>query len=126
MLKKVFDWVRGCFGPENRTRSRVAVGHEAFIEVGDVVTPVSLQDLSMNGALCCGADSFRIGQRCSLILPLSPGLRIAIEGEIVRNDEDGPAIRFVSMDPDSFTHLKRMVELNAPDPDAIEDELRGR
>ncbi|WP_147819187.1 PilZ domain-containing protein [Salidesulfovibrio onnuriiensis] len=126
MLRKIYDWVRGCFGPENRTRSRVAVGHEAFIEIGDVVTPVILHDLSMNGALCRGADSFRIGQRCTLILPLSPGLRIAIEGEVVRNQEEGPAIRFTTMGPESFTHLKRMVELNAPDADVIEDELRGR
>ncbi len=126
MLRRIYDWVRGCFGPENRSRSRVAVGHEAFIEIGDVVTPVTLHDLSMNGALCRGADSFRPGQRCSLILPLSPGLRIVIESEVVRAEEGGPAIRFLNMGPDSFSHLRRLVELNAPDADVIESELRGK
>lgn len=126
MLRKIVDWFRGRFGTEHRAHSRVLVGHEAFIEADDVVTPVTLHDLSMGGALCHGANSFRVGQRCSLILPLSSEVRIVIESEVVRAEPQGPAIHFLSMEPESFTHLRRLVELNAPDPDVIEDELRGR
>lgn len=126
MLRKLYNWFRGRLGAEKRAHSRVIVQHDAFIEIDDVVTPVTLHDLSMTGAFCHGTDSFRPGQRCSLILPLSPDLRIVAEGEIVRADPKGPAIHFLNMDPESFTHLRRLVELHAPNADVIEDELRGR
>lgn len=125
MFKTVRNWFHK-LGPESRRRSRVSVHHEAFIQINEVLTPVVTTDLSMNGAKCTGADNFQAGQKCSLIIPLGEGLRIVVEGEIVRTEERGPAIRFTEMDPASFTHLRRLVELNARDADTIEDELRGR
>lgn len=126
MIRKWFDNIRTRLRPEHRKRSRVHMGIEAFIEVDGVVTPVVTSNLSMNGALCRGLETFESGLACSLIIPLASGVRIAIEGHIVRTTEQGTAIRFESMGPESFTHLRRMVELNARDADRIENELRGR
>lgn len=101
------------------------IGFEAFVEVKDVITPVITENLSMNGALCRGSHHFRKGQPCQFIIPIAPGVRIVIESRIVRSDDHSTAIQFNAMDPDSFTHLKRMVELNAANPDAVENELRS-
>lgn len=125
MIGRVSSWFKRKCGSNKRNRSRVHVGFPAFIEVGDVITPVTTQNLSMNGALCTGADSFIEGEACQLIIPVAGGIRIAVEGVVVRSDGESTAIRFTGMDPDSFTHLRRMVELNANDPDRIERELRG-
>ncbi len=126
MIRDWIDKLRTGLRSEHRKRSRVHMGIEAFIEADGVTTPVVTSNLSMNGALCRGLETFSPGSPCSLIIPLAAGVRIAIEGEIVRTTEQGTAIRFESMDPDSFTHLRRMVELNAQDADRIENELRGR
>lgn len=124
MFKRFGKWFKDRCLPEQRRRSRVGVGFEAFVEVFEVITPVKTVDLSMNGARLHGGHVFQGGQDCHFILPVAPGIRIVIEAKVVRSDEDGTAIEFTGMDPDSFTHLRRMVELNAADPDRIEDELR--
>jgi hypothetical protein len=125
MIRRIGSWFKRRSGSDKRNRSRVDIGFPAFIEVGDVITPVTTENLSMNGALCTGADSFIEGEACQLIIPVAGGIRIAVEGLVVRSDGESTAIRFTGMDPESFTHLRRMVELNAHDPDRIERELRG-
>lgn len=124
MIRKIGKWFKDRCAPEQRRRSRVDIGFEAFIEVREVITPVKTVDLSMNGARCHGGHSFREGEKCHFILPVASGIRIVIESTIVRSDQESTAVKFTGMDPDSFTHLRRMVELNAADPDRIEDELR--
>jgi hypothetical protein len=108
---------------DKRRNTRVEAGFEAYVTVGDVVMPVRTRNLSLKGALLTGCGDCEEGTRCELHLPLSPGVRIVVEGVIRRTKGDEAAMSFTEMDELSFTFLHRLVQLNAPDPDTIDDEL---
>ncbi|MBI9081229.1 MAG: PilZ domain-containing protein [Pseudodesulfovibrio sp.] len=108
---------------ENRRRTRVKAGFEAYVTVGDVVIPVETRNLSLKGALLTGCDDCLAGTNCELHLPLSPGIRIVVDGDIVRHSKDEIAMVFREMDELSFTFLHRLVTLNAEEADEIDDEL---
>jgi len=108
---------------DKRKHTRVAAGFEAYVTVGDVVMPVRTRNLSLKGALLAGCGDCAEGTRCELHLPLSPGVRIVVDGIIRRTKGDEAAMAFTEMDDLSFTFLHRLVQLNAPDPEAIDDEL---
>jgi hypothetical protein len=72
------------------------------------------------------ADRPEPGVPVSLTIHLEPGtqsLDIAVRGRVVRNYPDGVAIEFTEIPPESFSHLFRLVQYNAPDPEGIEKEL---
>lgn len=108
---------------EKRQRTRVHAGFEAYVAVDDVVIPVETRDISLKGARLKGCDDCLAGTRCELHIPLSTGVRIVVDGDIIRVRKNEVAMRFRQMDELSFTFLHRLVQLNADDPDAIDDEL---
>jgi hypothetical protein len=108
---------------DNRLNTRVEAGFEAYVTVGDVVIPVTTRNISLKGALISGCGDCREGTRCELHLPLSPGVRIVVDGVIKRTKGEDAAMAFTEMDEQSFTFLHRLVQLNAPDPEAIDDEM---
>ena len=109
---------------EKRRGTRVDAGFEAYVTVGDVVMPVSTKNLSLKGALIEGCDDCPEGTACELNIPLSPGVRIVVEGRVVRTKGGVAAMAFTEMDDLSFAALHRLVQLNAADPEAIDEELR--
>jgi hypothetical protein len=46
-----------------------------------------------------------------------------MEGKVVRPSKEGAAIDFVSMDPDTYMHLRNLILHNANDPDQAEQEF---
>ncbi|WP_243544499.1 PilZ domain-containing protein [Pseudodesulfovibrio tunisiensis] len=108
---------------EKRIGTRVDAEFDAYITVDDVVTPVKTLNLSLRGALLRGCEDCPIGTLCELHLPLSPGVRIVVEGKIVRAQGQDAAMRFTDIDELSFTFLHRLVQLNAHEADDIDDEL---
>ena len=108
---------------EKRHRTRVHAGFEAYVTVGDEVIPVKTKDISLKGALLECSDECLLDKKCELHIPLSPGIRIVIEGEIVRAKNKTIAMAFKEMDELSFTELHRLVQLNAANPDDIDDEM---
>ncbi len=46
-----------------------------------------------------------------------------MEGQVVRATPEWTAIDFVSMDPETYLHLRNLIILNAEDPEAAEREL---
>lgn len=108
---------------EKRHRTRVNAGFEAYVTVDDVVIPVETKDISLKGALLEGCDDCHVGTRCELHIPLSLGVRIVVEGSILRVKNGKVAMSFRQMDDLSFTFLRRLVQLNSLDPEAIDDEL---
>jgi len=108
---------------EKRRGTRVNADFEAYVTVGDVVIPVSTRNLSLKGALLDGCDDCLAGTACELNIPLAPGLRIVVDGQVVRAGEKGVGMVFKEMDDLSFATLHRLVQLNAEDPDAIDEEL---
>ncbi len=109
---------------EKRRGTRVDADFEAYVTIGDVVIPVETKNLSMKGALLTGCDDCDPGTKCELHIPLSPGIRIVVDGKVVRAEkEEDIGVVFTEMDDLSFTFLHRLVQLNADEPESIDDEL---
>jgi hypothetical protein len=108
---------------ERRKRSRVPAGFELAIAVKNKKAKVKTINISMTGVSCEHNDLFRANEKCKLILSLSQDITLNIEGRILRAGDREAIIAFLSMDEDTFYHLKRLVQFNSPDPDRIEKEL---
>jgi len=108
---------------DKRHRTRVKAGFEAHVTVGDTVIPVATKNLSLKGALLQGCEDCLVGTQAELHIPLSPGVRFVADGDIIRAEDGLVAMVFREMDEMSFTVLHRLIQLNAPDPDAVDEEL---
>ncbi len=84
-----------------------------------------LVDISLKGALLEVHPTFQatMGEQCQLRLDLAPGTTISMWGTIVHIDGQQLGLRSDSIDLDSITHLRRLVELNAGDPAMLEREI---
>jgi hypothetical protein len=51
-------------------------------------------------------------------------IHFTVKARIVRSTEDGMGIEFTEMPLESYDHLRKMVLLNASDPDRVEKEFR--
>ncbi len=114
--------------PNRRRRTRVD-----FHTLVDVQAPGALlrnlrsRDLSHKGVFVLGQHPLSEGQEVFVTVRLhgdeesTPVLRM--EGKVARLTPDGTAIDFVSMDPDTYLHLRNLVLLNAEDPDQAEAEF---
>ncbi len=63
------------------------------------------------------------GDQCRLKLALADDAAILMQGTVAHVDGRKMGLRCDSIDIDSITHLRRLVELNAGDPDLLEREL---
>jgi hypothetical protein len=106
-----------------RNSTRIDADFEAYVTIGEVVTPVTTRNLSLKGALLYGCEDCVAGTPCELHLPLSPGIRIVVAGEIVRIKGNYAAMSFKEMDELSFTFLHRLVTLNADHPEEVDEDL---
>lgn len=90
-------------------------------------TDVMLDDISLKGALLevpLGWTGY-VGEHCRLQLPLGNGqdMNITMHGRLTHIKGQKVGMLCDSLDLDSITHLRRLVELNAGDPDLLEREL---
>ena len=86
-----------------------------------------LLDLSLKGALVEAPPGLKpgVGHAYRLEIPLedSPGM-IAMEVAPVHDERGHLGLTCFSIDMESMTHLRRLLELNLGDPALIEQELR--
>jgi hypothetical protein len=86
-------------------------------------------NLSLKGCLITPAQGAALpGTEQPLALTIhleesAPELDVAVQCRVVRADPEGVALDFSEVSPDSFQHLFRLVQYNAPDPESIEGEL---
>ncbi len=86
--------------------------------------PGRSREISMNGlyVMCC--DTLPPGTECTVTITLNDGTtRIESTGHVINIHDSGMGIGFDEMEPESFQHLRKLVLLNAPDPDIVETEL---
>lgn len=113
--------------PNRRRRTRVPFRTSVDVQTtGARILEVETRDLSHKGLFLLGDLPLKEGVGCTLTLHLSasadaPTLRM--EGKIIRVTAEGAAIDFVSMDADTYMHLRNLVILNAADPEAAEREF---
>lgn len=86
-----------------------------------------LVDISLRGALVeAPADwAGRKGDDCLLQFDLSVGNSISMWAQVSHIDGRHVGLHCTSIDLDSITHLRRLVELNAGDPAILERELHS-
>jgi hypothetical protein len=124
--------------PENRRHhQRIAFNTPALITVAGEAIDVRVVDLSLKGALIAlpAGRALAAGARCSLQVNLDEGgdaihidgevrhVETGIEAGVDINGERAAGIVCRSIDLDSITHLRRLVELNLGDPTLLEREL---
>ena len=89
------------------------------------ITPVTVIDLSLRGALIetLQAWSGCLEDRCQLKVELAPGVFIAMWATVAHLEGNQVGLRCDHIDHDSITHLRRLVELNSGDPWLLDREL---
>jgi hypothetical protein len=66
-----------------------------------------------DGRLDCNVDDVSLG-----------GVHVVLQSRVVaRRDATGVGLRLDSVDEETFAHLRRLVMLNAEDPDQVEAEI---
>ncbi len=117
-------------GDERRHFTRVQVRMQINISPGEAgLVTRELQDISLGGVFVANGSPLPVGTACLLCLEVSgpsSALRIELEGEVVRTDAKGMAIRFTKVDVDSYLHLRHLVSLFSSSPEAIDSEFNGR
>lgn len=111
-----------------RRRTRVLARKGATVQWAGGACRGEIENLSLKGCLV-GApegDTAPEGGDVAVVIhlePDTPELDVRVQGRVVRADGRGVAVDFTEIELESFRHLFRLVQYNAPDPDEIEDEL---
>lgn len=115
--------------PERRQFSRVAFDAPAELSAAGRRHPVKLLDLSFKGALVSlptVPPEWTLGTQCTLtvrLAQLDAGISMAAEIAHVEGSQLGLLCR--SIDLDSITHLRKLIELNLGEPALLERELKA-
>lgn len=86
---------------------------------------VQIEDLSLKGALVTLPAGSRAAadERCRLQVQLAADAVIMLWGRVAHIKGQQIGIKGESMDLDSVTHLRRLIELNVGDPVLLEEEI---
>lgn len=89
-----------------------------------VQIPVQVQDLSLKGALVTARESLSVGTLCQLTVPLTESHhRITMSMQVAQVQQQNLGLVCCSIDLDSVTHLRRLIELQLGDPALLERDL---
>ena len=89
-----------------------------------VQLPVQVQDLSLKGALVIAREPLSVGTMCQLTVPLTESLyRITMSMQVAQVQQQNIGLVCCSIDLDSVTHLRRLIELQLGDPSLLERDL---
>jgi hypothetical protein len=107
---------------EKRNRSRVgfATVIRLLIEADgkEIILKGSSRDLSLTGIFLSTENKYECGTKCSIIICLTGGIdkiELMMKGTVVRISDNGLGIVFDSMDVDTYSHLKNIVQYNSVD-----------
>ncbi len=98
--------------------------HAQLVCAGHAHT-VQLLDISLQGALVHTPEPTHLPKEapCQLIITLGEGCHIAMAVEVAHVQADQLGLRCRSIDLDSITHLRRLLELQLGDPALLERDL---
>ncbi|BAO28582.1 PilZ domain-containing protein [Sulfuritalea hydrogenivorans] len=84
-----------------------------------------LQDISLKGALLETGNAWhgKPGEECRLSLELAADATITMWTKVMHVEGRHVGLRCESIDLDSITHLRRLVELNSGDPAILDREF---
>ena len=111
---------------ERRHFTRVLFDAPALLTTGSGTFEVHVLDLSLKGALVQRLTGVALpsGAPCQLMVPLAAtGKHIAMSAEVAHMDDLHLGLLCCSMDLDSMTHLRRLIELQLGDPALLQRDL---
>ena len=112
---------------ENRRQfTRILFEIKATLSVDDKSYPVSIHDISLNGALVTstGSELSLKGKLGTLQFLLSDNeSEVKMHIAVVHEHEEETGLQCNAIDIDSVTHLRRLVELNLGDENQLNKEL---
>jgi len=107
---------------ERRKHSRVGFATRIDVRFVSGQETISLnansKDLSLKGIFVQTETKFPLSTPCTVDIYLTGGveeIKLEIQGETVRQTDDGVGIVFKSMDVETYTHLKNIVYYNGGD-----------
>jgi hypothetical protein len=112
--------------PHNRRQYwRAHFSADATLQTGTAAQPCLIDDISLRGALLemPAGISVAVGKKYDLLLELSSGTAITMQGTIVHVEAQHVGFHCDSIDLDSLTHLRRLIELNAGDAKVYDRDL---
>lgn len=111
---------------ERRHFSRVAFDADAVLTTTADRLAVKVIDLSLKGALLrlCAAVPISAGTPCLVEVNLGD-VRIAMAAEVAHVQGELMGVLCRSIDLESITHLRRLIEVNLGDPRLAERELKA-
>lgn len=112
---------------ENRRQfTRILFLINAELIVDDITYPVSIHDISLNGALVTAVDSKEAlkGKFGTLAFFLSDNeSQVIMNIAVVHEQDNETGLQCNAIDIDSVTHLRRLIELNLGDSEQLNKEL---
>ena len=109
-----------------RIFTRVLFSIDARLTINDVGYPVTLHDISLSGALIkCNVDKPTLVNQTGLLhFSLDADVsRVSMNITIVHEHKSEIGLRCNSIDLDSISILRRLIELNLGDNDQLNKEL---
>lgn len=112
---------------KHRRTHRICFDYLVDFETSECSYVCELVDISLKGALiaACSGATPEAGSQCKLIISLdeSKEVQIIMVGTIAHKIENRVGIHCESIDSDSMTHLRKLVELNLGDVDLVNREF---
>jgi len=111
---------------ERRHYVRVGFEAPALLTTATAAYSVQVLDLSLKGALLMAPATAQLkaGMLCQLTVPLAEdGNHIAMSAEVAHVEGLHTGLQCRSIDLDSVTHLRRLIELQLGDPALLERDL---
>lgn len=110
---------------DGRRFHRFAFDAAATLFGRDRAWPTRLLDVSLNGALVARPPTWSgaVGSGQRLQLALESGALISMTTTVVNVADDRLGLHFERIDMQSFTHLKRLIELNLGNSELLYREL---
>jgi hypothetical protein len=108
-----------------RRFTRVEFEAEVKLYSAGAMWETSLIDISLMGCLCRRPEGWdgRMDKRYRLELRLPGGSRISMNASAANSDGDAIGFEWSKIDFDSFSNLKRLIELNIGDPELMNREI---
>lgn len=110
---------------ERRQYSRVPFAASACITQGDRSFIAELVDISLNGLLISTPPFYHLRSDlpCHVKIHLAENTSITMQVTLVHSSNSALGFHCTSIDMDSITHLRRLIEANLEDPNASERVL---
>lgn len=111
---------------EKRKFTRIPFEIDAMVTSGEsVIESDGIRNVSLGGMYIVSREPLPTGSECEVTVNLAgpdTNLQIRIEGEVVRSEGEGFALRFTRMDVDSLIHLRHIIRIRCTDPLQVDRE----